>query len=75
MPISSDVRRPTIITRNGKAVGVLIAPLDDDDLEMLMVARSPRFQGLLGKSRRSLKVGKGLASEEFWKAVAQRNGK
>jgi len=35
---------PVIITRNGKAVAVLLAPVDDDDLESLILARSPRFQ-------------------------------
>jgi prevent-host-death family protein len=63
---------PIVITRNGKAVAVLVAPADDDDLESLLVARSPRFRGLLSKSRASLAAGKGLSSKAFWKAVAQR---
>jgi hypothetical protein len=61
-----------VITRNGKAVAVLLAPLDDDDLESLILARSPRFQALLEKSRQSIKAGKGLSQEEFWKAVGER---
>ena len=35
---------PIIITRNGKPVAVLLAPTDADDLDRLMLARSPRFQ-------------------------------
>ncbi len=70
-----ETEGPIIITRNGRAAGVLIAPLDDDDLEQLTVARSPRFQALLDKSRRSIKAGKGLSEKEFWKAVAQRQRK
>ncbi|NJR61613.1 MAG: type II toxin-antitoxin system Phd/YefM family antitoxin [Cyanobacteria bacterium CRU_2_1] len=31
---------PIVITRNGKAVAVLIAPTDDDDLESLLLSRS-----------------------------------
>jgi len=65
---------PVIITRNGKAVAVLLAPLDDDDLEGLILARSPRFQALLDKSRQSIKSGKGLSRNEFWEAVRQRSG-
>jgi hypothetical protein len=38
---------PIIITRNGKAVAVLLAPVDDDDRENLILARSPRFKALL----------------------------
>lgn len=63
---------PVIITRNGKAAAILLAPKDDDDLERLMLAHSRRFQSLLSKSRRSIKVGKGVSHEEFWKTVARR---
>lgn len=63
---------PIVITRNGKAVAVLLAPLDDDDLERLILAHSPRLQALLEKSRKSIQAGKGLSQEEFWKAVAER---
>jgi prevent-host-death family protein len=63
---------PVIITREGKVVAVLLAPLDDDDLERLVLARSPRFQALLDQSRQSIQAGKGLSRAEFWEAVRQR---
>jgi len=63
---------PVVITRNGKAVAVLLAPADDDDLEGLLLARSPRFQSLLARSRKSIEQGHGLSREDFWKAVAER---
>jgi len=63
---------PIVITRNGKAVAVIIAPVDDDDLESLILTRSPRFQALLERSRKSLKSGKGLSSEQFWRTVNER---
>jgi prevent-host-death family protein len=62
---------PVIITRNGKAVAVLLAPVDDEDLERLVLARSPRFQALLNKSRQSIKAGKGLSRDEFWQAIEE----
>jgi prevent-host-death family protein len=71
----AEAKGPIVITRNGKAVAVLLAPLDDDDLEQLLLARSPRFQALLTKSRRSIAAGKGLTRNEFWKAVKQRRNK
>ena len=64
---------PVIITRNGKAAAVLLAPKDDDDLERLMLAHSRRFQSLLKKSRTSIEAGKGVSHEEFWKSVARRH--
>ena len=63
---------PIVITRNGKAAAVLLVPYDDDDLERLMLARSPRFQAMLNRSRRSIKEGKGLSEKEFWNAVRKR---
>ncbi len=66
---------PIVITRNGRPVAILLAPVDDDDLEGLLLARSPRFQALLDRSRKSIQSGKGLSHKDFWKAVAQRNKK
>lgn len=63
---------PVVITRNGKPAAVLLVPHDDDDLESLMLGRSPRFQALLDRSRQSIKQGKGLSEEEFWAAVRAR---
>jgi prevent-host-death family protein len=63
---------PIVITRNGKAVAMLLVPNDDDDLERLMLERSPRFQAMLDRSRQSVKEGKGLSEKDFWKAVRKR---
>ena len=63
---------PVVITRNGKAAGVLLVPHDDDDLERLLLGRSPRFQALLDRSRQSIQEGKGFSEEEFWAAVRKR---
>ena len=68
-------RGPVVITRNGKTTAVLIAPEDDEDLERLLLARSPQFRALLNKSRRSIREGKGLARDDFWKAVKERSRK
>jgi prevent-host-death family protein len=68
-----EMEGPVVITRNGKAVAVLLAPKNDEDLESLLLARSPRFQALLTKSRESINAGKGLSSSDFWKAVAHRH--
>lgn len=64
---------PVVITRNGKAVAVLLAPIDDDDLERLLLSRSSRFRTLLSKSRASIRAGKGMAHSAFWTASAQRD--
>ena len=66
------VEGPLIITRNGKAAAVLLVPYDDDDMERLMLGRSPRFRALLNRSRQSIKEGKGLSERDFWKVIRQR---
>jgi prevent-host-death family protein len=63
---------PLVITRNGKPAAVLLVPHDEDDLERILLGRSPRFQALLDRSRQSIEEGKGLSEEEFWEAVRKR---
>jgi PHD/YefM family antitoxin component YafN of YafNO toxin-antitoxin module len=67
-----EAEGPIVITRNGRAAAVLLAPVNDEDLESLLLARSPRLQALLAKSRASIQAGKGLSSSDFWKAAATR---
>ena len=57
---------PVIITRNGRAAAVLLAPKNDDDLERLILANSPKFQALLERSQNSVREGHGLSHDEFW---------
>lgn len=72
---------PIVVTRNGKAVGVLVAVSDDDELERLVLAHSPKFQALLEKSRRQIDKTGGIPHEQFWREVkaesreAARSGK
>ncbi len=49
-----------------------VTTLDYDDLERLMLGRSPHFQAMLDRSRQSIKEGKGLSEKDFWEAVKQR---
>ncbi|MFH1568670.1 MAG: hypothetical protein ABIL09_11795 [Gemmatimonadota bacterium] len=58
-----------------KAVAELLAPSDGDDLESLLLSRSPGFQAMLRRSRLSLEAGKGLSEDAFWKAVDKGRGK
>jgi prevent-host-death family protein len=60
---------PVIVTRNGKAVAVILAATDDDELERLVLAHSPKFQALLDKSRRQIEQTGGIPHEQFWQEV------
>ena len=65
---------PIVITRNGKTAAVLIAPTDDDDLDWLLLSRSPRLREILDHSRKSIAEGRGIPHEEFWRQVEERQG-
>lgn len=60
---------PVIVTRNGKAVAVLLAVTDEDELERLVLAHSPKFQALLDKSRRQIEETGGIPHDVFWREV------
>ncbi len=61
---------PVIVTRNGKAVAVLLAITDDDELERLILAHSPKFQALLDQSRAArIEETGGIPHEQFWHDV------
>jgi prevent-host-death family protein len=60
---------PVIITRNGKAIAVLLAVTDEDELERLVLAHSPRFQAILDKASRRIDETGGIPHEEFWRQV------
>jgi prevent-host-death family protein len=60
---------PVVVTRNGKAVAVLLAVTDDDELERLLLGHSPKFQALLDKSRRQIEETGGIPHDRFWREV------
>jgi hypothetical protein len=64
---------PIVLIEDGKAIAVLLAPRDEEDLERLVLSHSPRFQAILERSRQSIEAGKGLSRDAFWEAVEQRD--
>lgn len=60
---------PIIVTRNGKPVAALVAVADDDDVERLALAHSPKFRAILEKSRRSIEETGAIPHDRFWREV------
>lgn len=67
--LKESERGPVVVTRNGKAVAVLLAVADDDELERLILAHSPKFQAILDKSRRQIDDSGGIPHDRFWREV------
>lgn len=62
---------PVVVTRNGKPVAVLVGIEDNDEIERLLMANSPRLQAILAQSRKSIREGRGIPRDEFWKKLGQ----
>ena len=60
---------PVVVTRNGKAVAVLLGVQDEDELERLVLSYSTRFRGILDAARQRIRDGEGISHEDFWRDV------
>ena len=60
---------PVVVTRNGKAVAVLLGVQDDDELERLLLAHSRKLRAILDAADRRIDQGAGLGHEELWQQV------
>jgi len=60
---------PVIITKNGRPVAVLIAALEEEELERLVLAHTPKFCRLLEAARERIQNMGGVGHEDFWRSV------
>ena len=60
---------PVIITKNGRAVAVLVAVTDDEELERLIMAHSPRLRQLLDQAASRVRQDGGIPHDQFWAQV------
>jgi prevent-host-death family protein len=60
---------PVVVTRNGKPVAVLVGVQDEEEIERLLMAYSPRLRAILDRSRRQIAEGQRLSHEQFWSEV------
>ena len=60
---------PVIVTRNGRPVAVLLGLQDEDEIERLLMAYSPRLRAILEASDQQFREGKWLSEEDFWQKL------
>ncbi len=58
-----------VITRNGKAIGVLLPIEDDQELERLVLAYSRQFQSIIQMARQEIALGTGIKHDDFWEEM------
>jgi prevent-host-death family protein len=64
--LRSSTEGPVVVTRHGKPVAVLLSIEDEEELERLVLAYTPRFQGILAAAREQIRETGGIGHEEFW---------
>lgn len=67
--LRSSTEGPIVVTRNGKPVAVLLSIEDEEELERLVLAYTPKFQGILEAAREQIRETGGIAHEEFWQEL------
>ena len=67
--LKESEKGPVVITKNGKAVAVLLGVTDEDEIERLILAYSPKFQALLAQGRQQIQETGGIGHDEFWREV------
>jgi prevent-host-death family protein len=60
---------PVIVTKNGRPVAVLVSVTDEDELERLVLAYTPRFRKLIEVAEKRIKKEGGLRHKDFWATV------
>ena len=67
--LKSSAEGPIVVTRHGKPVAVLLSIEDEDELERLVLAYTPKFQGILEAAREQIRETGGIRHEEFWQEM------
>ena len=60
---------PIVVTKNGKPVAVLLGITDEEEIERLLLAYSPRLQAILALGRQQIQKTGGIAHNDFWQEM------
>ncbi len=60
---------PIVVTRNGRAVALLLCVEDDDELEHLLMAYNPRLRRIVQEGLKSIRETGGLSEDELWSSL------
>ena len=60
---------PIVVTKNGRPVAAIVAVTEEDELERLILAHTPKFRRLLEAAERRIKKTGGINHKEFWESV------
>lgn len=67
--LRSAASGPVVVTRSGKPVGVLLGVDDEEELERLVLAYSPRLRAILDAARKRIRSGAFIRHEDLWQEL------
>lgn len=65
--IKASEEGPVVVTKNGRPVALLLSVKDEEEIERLLLAYSPKFKNILHVAERQVREGKGIKHEDFWR--------
>ncbi len=68
--LKASAKGPVVVTRDGKAIAVLLGVIDDSELEKILASRPQRLRDILEAAHHRIENGGGIGHDEFWKKVA-----
>jgi prevent-host-death family protein len=67
--LKASEQGPVVVTKNGKPVAVLLSVTDEDEIERMLLAYSPKFQSIMAAAEQQIREGKGIKHEDFWREI------
>lgn len=64
--IEASKAGPIVVTKNGKPVAILLSVQDEEEIERMLLAYSPKLQRILQMAEKQIRAGKGIPHEAFW---------
>jgi prevent-host-death family protein len=67
--IKESQQGPVVVTKNGKPIAMLLSVTNEDEIERMILAYSPKFQGMLQVAEQQIREGKGQKHDDLWREV------
>ena len=67
--LKASEQGPVVVTKNGRPVAILLSIKDEDEIERMMLAHSPKFKSILDLAEQQIREGKGIKHEDFWQEI------
>lgn len=67
--IEESRQGPVVVTKNGKPIAMILSITEEDEIERMILAYSPKFQAMLQVAEQQVREGKAQKHADFWNDV------